>query len=306
MKRIVIATRRSRLALWQAEHVRDRLRVLHPGLEVELLPLSTRGDELLDSRLDQAGGKGLFVKELEAAMLAGRADLAVHSIKDVPAELPPGFVLAAITAREDPRDALVSARYASVQALPERAILGTSSLRREAQLAALKPGLQVRLLRGNVETRLAKLDRGEYDAIVLAAAGLERLGLAGRIRERLAPEQVVPAPGQGALGIECRAEKTEVRRLLEPLGDADTAACVRSERQVSLALGGNCTIPLGAHARLEGGELRLRAVVAAPDGRRMARAQVSGPPAEPEALGRRAAEELRRGGAEDILASLGK
>ena len=306
MKRLVIATRRSRLALWQAEHIRARLRALHPGIEVELLPLSTRGDELLDSRLDQAGGKGLFVKELEAAMLAGRADLAVHSIKDVPAELPPGLALAAITAREDPRDALVSARYASVQALPERAVLGTSSLRREAQLAALKPGLQVRLLRGNVETRLAKLDRGEYDAIVLAAAGLERLGLAGRIRERLAPEQVVPAPGQGALGIECRADQAEVRRLLEPLGDADTAACVRAERQVSLALGGNCTIPLGAHARREGAGLLLRAVVAAPDGRRMARAHVTGPAGDPEALGRRAADELRRGGAEDILASLGK
>ncbi|MGE5640796.1 MAG: hydroxymethylbilane synthase [Clostridia bacterium] len=306
MKRLVIATRRSRLALWQAEHIQARLLALHAGLDVELLPLSTRGDELLDSRLDQAGGKGLFVKELEAAMLAGRADLAVHSIKDVPAELPPGFALAAITAREDPRDALVSARFGSVRALPDGAVLGTSSLRREAQLAALKPGLRVRLLRGNVETRLAKLDRGEYDAIVLAAAGLERLGLAARIRERLAPEQVVPAPGQGALGIECRADHADVRQLLAPLGDAGTAACVRAERQVSLALGGNCTIPLGAHASLDGAELRLRAVVAAPDGRRMARALVAGPAADPEALGRRAADELRRGGAEDILASLGK
>lgn len=306
MKSLVIATRRSRLALWQAEHIQARLRALHPGVQVSLLPLSTRGDELLDGRLDQAGGKGLFVKELEAAMLEGRAHLAVHSIKDVPAELPPGFVLAAITAREDARDAFVSSRFASFGELPAQAVLGTSSLRREAQLAALKPGLQVRLLRGNVETRLAKLDRGEYDAIILAAAGLARLGLAARIRERLDPARVVPAPGQGALGIECLAASAEVRERLAPLADLATSLCVRAERAVSLALGGNCTIPLGAHAIVEGERMSLRAVVASPDGRRLARAQCAGPAAEPEALGRSAAEELRRGGADEILAALGK
>jgi hydroxymethylbilane synthase len=306
MKRLVIATRKSRLALWQAEHIQARLRALHPGLEVDLLPLSTRGDELLETRLDEVGGKGLFVKELEAAMLAGRADLAVHSIKDVPAELPGGFVLAAITAREDPRDALVSAKYASLADLPAGAVLGTSSLRREAQVAALRPGLHVRLLRGNVETRLAKLDRGEYDAIILAAAGLARLGLESRIRERLAPDKMIPAPGQGALGIECKAEAAEVRRMLAPLADDATSRCVRAEREVSLALGGNCTIPLGAYAVAKGAGLELSAIVAAPDGRRMARASCIGPWSDPEAVGRQAAEQLRRAGAEEILAALGK
>ena len=316
MKRLVIATRRSRLALWQAEHIQERLRSLHPGLAVELLPLSTRGDELIDTRLDEVGGKGLFVKELEAAMMQGRADLAVHSIKDVPAELPAGFVLAAITAREDPRDALVSTKFASLADLPADGIIGTSSLRREAQLAAFKPGLRVRLLRGNVETRLGKLDRGEYDAIILAAAGLIRLGLAARIRAHLAPEHVLPAPGQGALGIECVAARPELQRMLAPLADEQTTACVRAERAVSLALGGNCTIPLGAYcetacetAAAPAGAtltLRLRAIVAAPDGRRIARADCKGPAAQPEALGLRAAEELRRGGADEILASLGK
>ncbi len=305
MKRIVIATRRSRLALWQAEHIQGRLRKLHPGLVVELLPLSTRGDEILETRLEEAGGKGLFVKELEAAMAQGRADLAVHSIKDVPAELPPGFALAAITSREDPRDAFVSAKFSSVRAMPAGAVLGTSSLRRQAQLVALNPGVEVRLLRGNVETRLAKLDRGEYGAIILACAGLERLGLASRIRVRLAPEEVIPAPGQGALGIECRADQSKVRELLAPLADATTSLCVRAERAVSLALGGNCTIPLGAYADAEGGSLRLRAVVAAPDGRRMARADCRGATDDPEALGRKVAAELRRGGADEILASLG-
>ncbi len=307
MRRLVIATRRSRLALWQAEHIQARLRSLHAGLRVELLPLSTRGDEILETRLDEAGGKGLFVKELEAAMARGDADLAVHSIKDVPAELPAGFALAAITAREDPRDAFVSSKHASVLEMPAGSILGTSSLRRQAQLVALNPGLQIRLLRGNVETRLAKLDRGEYDAIILAAAGLSRLGLAARIRARLSPEQVIPAPGQGALGIEYRGERAEVRALLAPLADEATSLCVRAERAVSLALGGNCTIPLGAYAQLSGtGAMRLRAVVAAPDGKRMARADCDGRGDDPESLGRRAADELRRGGADEILASLGK
>ena len=306
MKRLVIATRRSRLALWQAEHVKRRLEELHPGLEVELLPLSTRGDELLDARLDEAGGKGLFVKELENAMAGGRADLAVHSMKDVPAGLPPGFVLAAISSREDPRDALVSSRYPDFASMPAGAVVGTSSLRREAQIAARNPGLQIRLLRGNVETRLAKLDRGEYDAIVLAVAGLSRLGLEARIRLKIAAEEMLPAPGQGALGIECLAGKAEVLALVAPLADSHTSACVRAERAVSRALGGNCTIPLGAYAEIAGRDLRLRALVAAPDGKRIARAECVGPGSDPEALGARAADELRSRGAVEILYSLAK
>jgi hydroxymethylbilane synthase len=306
LKRLVIATRRSRLALWQAEHVKRRLEELHRGLEVALLPLSTRGDELLDARLDEAGGKGLFVKELENAMAAGRADLAVHSMKDVPADLPREFVLAAISSREDPRDALVSSRYADFTGMPAGAVVGTSSLRREAQIAARNPGVQIRLLRGNVETRLAKLDRGEYDAIVLAVAGLARLGLDARIRLRIAVEEILPAPGQGALGIECLAEKAEVLALVAPLADAHTSACVRAERAVSRALGGSCTIPLGAYAEMSARDLRLRALVASPDGKRTARADCTGPATNPEALGARAADELRSRGAVEILSSIEK
>lgn len=302
--KLVIATRRSRLALWQAEHVRTRLQALHPGLEVELLAMSTRGDELLEARLDQVGGKGLFVKELETALADGRAQLAVHSIKDVPAELPPGFHLAAITAREDPRDAFLSARYESLDALPPAAVVGTSSLRRAAQLTARRPGIEVRLLRGNVDTRLAKLDRGEYDAIILAVAGLARLGLQARIRSKLDVADVLPAPGQGALGIESVSARADVSALLAPLNDRATALCVRAERSVSRALGGSCTIPLGAYAEVAGERLRLRALVAAPDGKRIARADCEGMCDEPEALGERAAEELRRQGAEKILAEL--
>ncbi len=306
MKRLVIATRRSRLALWQAEHVKRRLESRHPDLEVALLPLSTRGDELQEARLDEAGGKGLFVKELENAMAEGRADIAVHSMKDVPAELPPGFVLGAISAREDPRDALVSLKHADFESMPPRSIVGTSSLRREAQIAARHPALAIRLLRGNVETRLAKLDRGEYDAIVLAVAGLARLGLESRIRVKLAIEDILPAPGQGALGIECLAARSDVTTLLAPLADAATAACVRAERTVSRALGGSCTIPLAAYAELSGAGLRLRALVASPDGKRIARAECEGTASDPEALGARAAAELRRRGAAQILASIGQ
>jgi hydroxymethylbilane synthase len=304
--RLVIATRKSRLALWQAEHVAGALRRLQPGLQVDLLPLSTRGDELLQSRLDEAGGKGLFVKELEAAMSEGRADLAVHSMKDVPADLPAGFVLAAIMAREDPRDAFVSNAHADFAAMPAGAVVGTSSLRREAQIAALHPRLAVRLLRGNVETRLAKLDRGEYDAAVLAVAGLARLGLQGRIRAVLPPERMLPAPGQGALGIECRAASREVVALATRLADAHSTACVRAERAVSRALGGSCTIPLGAFAEVSGSTLRLRALVASPDGKRIARAACEGALADPAALGARAAEELRGQGAVEILAALAR
>jgi hydroxymethylbilane synthase len=305
MSRLRIATRRSRLALWQAEHVRARLQGLHAGLAVELLPLSTRGDELLDERLDKVGGKGLFVKELEQAMLEERAELAVHSMKDVPAELPPGFALAAILEREDARDAFVSNRFAALAELPPGGRVGTSSLRRAAQVAARHPGLAALTLRGNVETRIAKLDRGEYDAILLAAAGLKRLGLAERIRSLLTAEESLPAPGQAALGIECLADRADVRALVGPLQHDATAACVRAERAVSRALGGSCTIPLGAYAVLAGERLHLTALVAAPDGKRAARVECSGPAAEPEALGAKAAAELRARGAEAILASLG-
>ena len=303
MRRVVIATRRSRLALWQAEHVKRRLEALHAGLPVELLPLSTRGDEILDRRLDQAGGKGLFVKELENALADRRADLAVHSMKDVPAELPPGFALAAIMVREDPRDALVSNSFDSLASLPKGGVVGTSSLRRAAQIAERYPQLEMKLLRGNVETRLAKLDRGEYDAIILAVAGLVRLGLAARIRSRLDVDDSLPAPGQGALGIECLAASAEVAALLEPLNDAATARCVQAERGVSRALGGSCAVPLGAYAEEAGTQLRLRAIVASVDGRRIARADCRA--ADPAAVAAEAVAELRRHGAAEILSTLG-
>jgi hydroxymethylbilane synthase len=302
VKRLVIATRRSRLALWQAEHVKARLEVLHPGLAVELLPMTTRGDELVDRRLDQVGGKGLFIKELEIAMADGRADLAVHSMKDMPAQLPAGYTLAAISARDDPRDALVSNRYASLADMPAAATVGTSSLRRAAQVLERYPTLELRLLRGNVETRVAKLDRGEYDAIVLAVAGLLRLGLAERIRSRLSLEESLPAPGQGALGIECLASRGDLLQMLAPLGDAASALCVRAERAVSRALGGSCTLPLGAHAVVDHGNLKLTALIASADGRRVLRARTEG--ADPEGVGAAAAKALRDQGADAILQSL--
>jgi hydroxymethylbilane synthase len=268
---------------------------------VALLPMTTRGDELLDKRLDQVGGKGLFVKELESAMAEGRADLAVHSMKDVPAELPPGFILAAITGREDPRDAFVANRFPSLKSMPDGSSVGTSSLRRAAQIAERYPKLEARLLRGNVETRLAKLDRGEYDAIVLAVAGLVRLGLAQRITSRLELDESLPAPGQGALGIECLQARTDVARIIHSLNEESTARCVRAERAVSRALGGNCSLPLAAYAVTKGSGMLLRALVASGDGRRVLRAQAEGP--DPDALGAAVADELRRRGAEEILRS---
>jgi hydroxymethylbilane synthase len=304
MQKVVIATRRSRLALWQAEHIKERLEALHQALSVELLPLSTKGDELLDRRLDKAGGKGLFVKELENAMAEGRADLAVHSMKDVPADLPEGFCLVAITEREDPRDGFVSQRYASLDELPAGAVVGTSSLRRASQIAERHPALKIEMLRGNVETRLSKLDRGEYDAIVLAVAGLVRLGLAARIRSRLPIETSLPAAGQGALGIECRAGRDDIARLVAPLADRATSACVRAERAVSRVLGGSCTVPIGAFAEAHAERLSLRALVASLDGRRIARVECEGALQEPEALGERAAQALRAQGADEILAAL--
>ena len=302
MKQLVIATRRSRLALWQAEHIQKELQRLHAGLTVELLPMSTKGDEILDRSLDKVGGKGLFVKELENAMTDGRADLAVHSMKDVPAELPPGFVLAAISAREDPRDALVSNRFATLAEMPRGAVLGTSSLRRAAQVRERHPGIEVALLRGNVETRVAKLDRGEYDAIVLAVAGLVRLGLGPRIRSRLSLEESVPAPGQGALGIECLAARNDVQRILAPLADATTALCVRAERAVSRALGGSCSLPLGAYAEMRDGQLDLTALVASQDGRQVLRTRAAG--SDPEEVGAQAARSLRDQGADAVLGAL--
>jgi hydroxymethylbilane synthase len=304
LQRIVIASRESRLALWQAEHVRALLASRHPGLAVEILGMTTRGDRILDVTLSKIGGKGLFVKELEAAMAEGRADFAVHSAKDVPMELPEGFVLPAIMAREDPRDAFVSVRHASLAELPAGAVVGTSSLRREAQLRERFPHLVIQPLRGNLDTRLAKLDRGEYAGIVLAVAGLRRLGLGDRIREILSPEASLPAAGQGALAIECRADQPEVATLLAALGDADTGDCVRAERAVSKALGGSCQLPLGAHAVVHGGELHVRGLVASPDGRRIARAEVRGARADPEGAGRALADALLGRGAAEILASL--
>ncbi len=304
-ERLVIATRESRLALWQAEHVQKRLAALYPQCVVELLPMTTRGDELQEAKLALEGGKGLFIKELELALADGRADLAVHSMKDMPVELPEGFALAAITEREDPRDALVSNDFASLEGLPANALVGTSSLRRAAQVTERFPALEIRALRGNVNTRLAKLDRGDYAAIVLAASGLKRLGLDSRIRDYLSIEQCLPAAGQGALGIECRADRPGVFAAMAPLVHRGSSLCVRAERAVNRALGGNCSIPLGAYAEIWAGTLRLRALVAAPDAKRIARAEATGTADAPEALGEKVAELLRERGAAEILAALG-
>lgn len=299
--RVVIATRESPLALWQAKHVQDLLASRNPGTQVDLLGMTTRGDQILDRTLSKVGGKGLFVKELEAALADARADLAVHSMKDVPAELPPGFSIAAIPVREDPRDVLVSKRFASLAEMPAGATIGTSSLRRSAQIVERYPALDIRLLRGNVDTRLAKLDRGDYDAIVLAVAGLRRLGLEARATMRLSTDDMLPAPGQGALGIECLAASAEVVAMLAPLADGPTTACVRAERAVSRALGGNCSLPLAAFAQVNLNNMRLRALVASADGRRVVRCELEGEIADPLALGERAAQELRRQGAAEIL-----
>jgi hydroxymethylbilane synthase len=300
----VIATRESRLALWQAEHVRDLLRKLYPACHVELLGMTTRGDQILDRPLAKIGGKGLFVKELETALLDGSADIAVHSMKDVPMELPPEFALVAIGPREVPLDAFVSGKYASLDDLPPGAVVGTSSLRREAQLHARYPYLAVTSLRGNLDTRLRKLDEGQYDAIILAAAGLTRLGLKERIRAVLPAEVSLPAAGQGALGIEARADRADIAGWLAPLNDPATAACVRAERAVSRALAGSCEVPLGAYAEMRDDVLWLRGFVATPDGARMARAELAGDRRDPEALGLALAAELRTQGADAILAVL--
>jgi hydroxymethylbilane synthase len=296
-RRLTIATRESALALWQAEHVRARLAALYPGCEVGLLGITTQGDKVLDQPLADIGGKGLFIKELELAMADGRADLAVHSLKDVPMDMPEGFALPAICAREDPRDAFVSNRYLDLAGLPGGARVGTSSLRREAQLRERDALLQVLPLRGNVNTRLRKLDEGRYDAIVLAAAGLKRLGFAGRIAALLDPEESLPAVGQGAIAIECRADRAEVVAALAPLADASTTLATTAERAFSRALSGSCHTPLAAHAVPRHGELWLRGLVASRDGATVMRGEESAAVADAAA-----AEGLGRALARDFLA----
>ncbi len=291
--------------MWQAEHVRVRLQQLYPQCDVKILGMTTRGDQILDRTLSKVGGKGLFVKELEVAMAEGRADLAVHSLKDVPMELPEGFALAAVLEREDPRDAFVSNDYDSLDALPAGAVLGTSSLRRQALIAARYPHLVIKPLRGNLDTRLGKLDRGEYAAIILAAAGLKRLGLAERIRAVLAPEASLPAAGQGAMAIEIaeRKDGLDLQALLAPLNDLATSQAVTAERKVSKVFGGSCQVPLAAYATVNDGQMHLRAMVATPDGLRMASAEVSGAAADAEQLGLQVAELLKAQDAVDILSS---
>nr|WP_300313940.1 hydroxymethylbilane synthase [Halomonas sp.] len=300
-----IATRKSPLAMWQAEHVRDRLKALHPGLEIELVAMSTRGDKILDTPLAKVGGKGLFVKELEEAMLDGRADIAVHSMKDVPMQFPEGLGLSVILAGAEPTDALVSNHYACLDELPEGARVGTSSLRRGLQLSEARPDLEILSLRGNVQTRLSKLDAGDFDAILLATSGLKRLGLGDRIAQELPPEVCLPACGQGALGIECRMHDAELVSLLVPLDDPETSARVRAERAMNTRLEGGCQVPIAGYAVLEDERtLWLRALVGNPDGTRVLRAESRGSAEEPEALGIRVAEELLDQGAGEILADI--
>lgn len=303
-RKIVIATRASRLALWQAEHVQARLLALYPSAQVELLKLSTRGDEILDRSLSKVGGKGLFIKELEYALLDGRADLAVHSLKDVPVDMEASFELSTILARADCRDAFVSNDFKNLSDLPVGAMVGTSSLRREAQLRARFPHLLIQPLRGNLDTRLGKLDSGQYAAIILASAGLERLGLSHRIRHRMTIEESLPAAGQGALGIEILQSRSDLREWLAPLACADTTVCALAERAVSRALGGSCQVPLAAYAKLEGSQLFLHALVAMPDGQTIYRAERQGPAAQAEQIGRQAANDLLLQGAGQLLASL--
>ena len=272
-----IATRRSRLALWQAEHVAARLVAAHPGLVVSLLPIVTEGDRIQDRTLAAVGGKGLFIKELETAMLAGDADIAVHSMKDMPAVLPPGLIIGAALERADPRDAFISLRHDSFESLPQGARVGTSSLRRQSQLRHMRPDIEILALRGNVETRLRKLDAGEFDATVLATAGLERLGLGDRIRERLSPQQMLPAVGQGVIGIECPESSASIRALLAPLEHAATRCRLEAERAFAARLGGSCQSPIAAYAELTGDFLQLRGLVGSPDGSAIFADGIEGP-----------------------------
>lgn len=299
-----IATRESPLAIWQAEHVRTLLRRAHPGLEVELVRMTTQGDRILDAPLAKIGGKGLFVKELEQSLLDGRADIAVHSMKDVPVELPPGLHLPVVLEREQPYDAFVSNRHRSFDEMPQGARLGTSSLRRQAQLQALRPDLQVLSLRGNVGTRLRRLDEDEFDGIILACAGLIRLGLGARIAQTLPPSICLPAIGQGAIGIECRVDDAVTARLIAVLDHADTHVCVSAERALNARLEGGCQVPIAAHATLDGTRIDLDALVGRPDGSEVIRVRANADAAGAEDLGTRLAEELLARGADDILKSV--
>lgn len=296
-----IATRKSELALWQAKHVAGKLAALDEISDVTLVPLSTRGDEILDKSLQKIGGKGLFIKELEVAMQRGDADIAVHSMKDVPAEMPPGFCIAAVLKRADPRDAFVSRSVASFAELPQGARVGSSSLRRQAQLMAERPDIRVVPLRGNVNTRLRKLADGEYDAIILASAGLERLGLDANIRERFATDRLLPAAAQGVIGIECLGERSELRAVLARLEDAASAATTRAERAVAATLGASCQSPVASYATTDGARLRITALVASANGNRVIREHREGDLADPETLGIRVANGLLEQGAADLL-----
>jgi hydroxymethylbilane synthase len=303
-KVIRIATRQSPLALWQAEHVADLLVRAFPGLRTELVKMVTRGDKILDAPLAKVGGKGLFVKELEQGMLDGSADIAVHSMKDVPIDFPEGLHLAAILAREDPTDAFVSNRYATLNDLPAKAKIGTSSLRRECQLKQKFPDAEVLPLRGNVNTRLAKLDAGDYDAIILASAGLKRLGMANRITESLEASVSLPAVGQGAIGIECRVDDVEINDMLKVLHDTNTGLCVSAERAMNMRLNGGCQVPIAGFAILQGGELFMRGLVGNPDGSVLYRAEHLGRLDQVEAVGQKIAEDLLAQGADKILQAL--
>ncbi|MFI8463302.1 hydroxymethylbilane synthase [Stutzerimonas stutzeri] len=300
-REIRIATRKSALALWQAEYVKARLEASHPGLKVSLVPMVSRGDKLLDAPLAKIGGKGLFVKELETALMENEADIAVHSMKDVPMEFPEGLGLYCICEREDPRDAFVSNHFDDLDALPPGSVVGTSSLRRQAQLLARRPDLKIQFLRGNVNTRLAKLDASEYDAIILAAAGLIRLGFGERIRSSISVDESLPAGGQGAVGIECRTTDSELHALLECLNHAPTATRVVAERALNKRLNGGCQVPIACYAVLEGDQLWLRGLVGQPDGTVLLRAEGRAPAADAEALGVQVAEALLDQGAEQIL-----
>jgi hydroxymethylbilane synthase len=299
--KLIIASRESRLAMWQAEHVRARLQTLYPECDVQILGMTTRGDQILDRALSKVGGKGLFVKELEVAMEEGRADLAVHSLKDVPMELPEGFSLAAILEREDARDAFVSNQYASLAELPAGAVVGTSSLRRQALISARFPHLVIKPLRGNLDTRLRKLDEGEYAAIILAAAGLKRLGLPERIKAFLEPVESLPAAGQGAMAIEILSSREDLQNALAPLNHLASSQAVFAERTVSKAFGGSCQIPLAAFAEIESGTMYLRAMVATPDGIQSAKAEVHGKAEDYQALGMQVVAALRVQNADAIL-----
>lgn len=305
MKKLIrIATRQSPLALWQAEFVAQRLRALFPEVETELVKMVTQGDRILDAPLAKIGGKGLFVKELEQGMLAGTADIAVHSMKDVPVEFPQGLHLAAILQREDPRDAFVSNRYSTFADLPADAKIGTSSLRRQCQIKRLLPDAEIIPLRGNVNTRLAKLDAGAYDAIILAAAGLKRLGMKAMITECLPPEISLPAIGQGAIGVECRVDDRQTHALLAALHDRETGLCVAAERAMNARLQGGCQVPIAGFAELRDGCLSLRGLVGSPDGGLIVRGEASGMVEQAEAIGRRVADDLLAQGADKILTEL--